>query len=90
MFKPLSRSNIITASEISQYVYCPVSWHLQRSGASPESAGLERGVAEHERAGGRLRLVARRERASSILRRAAFLLAFAALILLGWILWTHS
>ena len=55
-----------------------------------DSPGLERGVAEHERAGGCLRLAARRERASRMLFRAGLLLAFAALILLGWIIWTHS
>jgi len=88
MPKPLSRSNIITASEIGQYAYCPVSWYLKRSGAPMESPGLVRGIAEHERAGGRLRLVARRERASSLLRRIAFLFSFAALVFLGLILWT--
>ena len=87
MAKPKA-GRIITASEISQYVYCPVSWHLKRSGAPMKSAGLERGEAEHERAGGCLRLAARRERTASLLRMAGLLLAFAALILLGWILWT--
>ncbi|HPA98090.1 MAG: hypothetical protein GX463_02880 [Methanothrix sp.] len=90
MLKPRSGRNIITASEISQYVYCPVSWHLKRSGVPMDSPGLERGVAEHERAGGCLRLAARRERTASLLRMAGLLLAFAALILLGWILWTSS
>ena len=52
------------------------------------STGLERGAAEHERAGGCLRLAARRERTASLLRMVGLLLAFAALILLGWILWT--
>lgn len=90
MPKPRSGKNTITASEISQYVYCPVSWHLKRSGVPMESPGLERGAAEHERTGGCLRLVARRKSASSMLSRAGLLLAFAALILLGWIIWTHS
>jgi hypothetical protein len=87
MAKPKAGS-IITASEISQYVYCPVSWHLKRSGAPMVSPGLEQGAAEHERAGGCLRLAARRERTASLLRMVGLLLAFAALILFGWILWT--
>ncbi|MBP7070070.1 MAG: hypothetical protein KBA97_03250 [Methanothrix sp.] len=87
MPKPRSGRNIISASEISQYVYCPISWHLKRSGVPMDSPGLERGVAEHERAGGCLRLAARRERTASLLRMVALLLAFAALILLGWVLW---
>lgn len=88
MSKPNSGSETITASEIGQYVYCPVSWYLKRSGAPMESPGLVRGIAEHERAGGRLRLVARRERASSLLRSIALLFSFAALVFLGLILWT--
>lgn len=87
MPKPDSLSNTITASEISLYAYCPVSWRLNRSGMPMQSPRLVRGVAEHERAGGRLRLIVLRERASGIFRRMASLLAFAALILLGWILW---
>jgi hypothetical protein len=87
MAKPKA-GRIITASEISQYVYCPVSWHLKRSGAPMVSPGLERGAAEHERAGGCLRHAACRERTASLLRMAGLLLAFTALILLGWILWT--
>jgi hypothetical protein len=87
MQEPKAGRDNITAFEISQYVYCPVSWHLKRSGARMESPRLVRGVAEHERAGGRLRLVARWEKASGIFRRIASLLAFASLILLGWILW---
>jgi CRISPR/Cas system-associated exonuclease Cas4 (RecB family) len=87
MPKPKAGSYTITASEISQYAYCPVSWYLKRSGAPLESPGLVRGIAEHERAGSRLRLVARRERASGIFHRIASLLAFISLILLGWILW---
>ena len=89
MPKQESRSDTITASEISQYAYCPVSWRLKRSGAPMESPRLVCGVAEHERVGGRLRLIVRREKASGIFRRMASLLAFAALILLGWILWMN-
>ena len=88
MLKPRSGRNTITASEISQYVYCPVSWHLKRSGVPMDSPGLERGVEEHERAGLCLRLAVRRERTASLLRMVGLLLAFAALILLRWILWT--
>ncbi len=87
MPKPQSRSDTITASEISQYAYCPVSWRLKRSGAPMHSQALHRGIVEHERAGGRLRLIVRREKASGVFRRIASLLAFASLILLGWILW---
>ena len=52
-----------------------------------DSPGLERGVEEHERAGLCLRLAVRRERTASLLRMVGLLLAFAALILLGWVLW---
>jgi hypothetical protein len=81
--------NVITASEISQYAYCPVSWHLLRSGVAMQSDGLSRGIAEHQRAGGRLRLIAQRDRAASRFGLIALLSASAAALLLGWILWTR-
>ncbi|MDD4093548.1 MAG: hypothetical protein PHF94_02910 [Methanothrix sp.] len=89
MLKRKSGSRTITASEISQYVYCPVSWYLKRSGVQPYSAGLKRGRDEHERAGGRLTVLKKREAAASVFRWMGSLLALAAILLLGWFLRIH-
>ena len=47
----LNNSDIIRASEIGQYHYCPVSWYLQRCGYRPKSQYLEIGKKKHEELG---------------------------------------
>ncbi|MFA6226820.1 MAG: hypothetical protein WC620_11785 [Methanoregula sp.] len=89
MLKRSSGSKPISASEISQYVYCPVSWYLKRSGVQPQSGGLKRGIVEHEKAGGRLILLEKRDRAAGIFRLLGYFSAVIAILLLGWILWTY-
>jgi len=43
----LKRNDVINASEISQYIYCSIAWHLQRCGHEPESPLLEVGKKAH-------------------------------------------
>ena len=43
----LKRSDIISASEIGQYIYCSIAWHLQRCGHEPISPLLEVGKKAH-------------------------------------------
>jgi len=43
----LKRSDIISASEIGQYMYCSIAWHLQRCGHEPISPLLEVGKKTH-------------------------------------------
>jgi len=43
----LNNSEIIRASEIGQYYYCPVSWYLQKCGYKPKSHNLEIGTKKH-------------------------------------------
>ena len=47
----LNNSDIISASELGQYHYCPVSWYLQRCGYKPKSKYLETGKKKHEELG---------------------------------------
>jgi hypothetical protein len=89
MLKRKNENKAISASEISQYVYCPVSWYLKRSGVPPHSSSLKRGIEEHEKAGGRLNLLERRERAAGVFRFLGYLSALAAILLMGWVLWTY-
>jgi hypothetical protein len=44
---PLKREDVITASEIGQFVYCSMSWYLQRHGFKPLSSSLEVGEKAH-------------------------------------------
>lgn len=88
MLRRKSGSKTISASEISQYVYCPVSWYLKRSGEEPYSAGLKRGRKEHEKAGGRLAILEKREAAAGTFQKLGYLFGLAAVLLLGWFVWT--
>jgi len=89
MLKRKNGSKAISASEISQYVYCPVSWHMKRSGVQPHSGGLKRGIDEHKRAGSRLTLLERREKAAGTFRFLGYFSAVVAILLAGLILWTY-
>jgi CRISPR/Cas system-associated exonuclease Cas4 (RecB family) len=89
MLKRKKGSKAITASEISQYVYCPVSWYMKRSGAKPYSGGLKKGIDEHKKAGNRLALLERREKSVGIFRLLGYLSAIVAILLAGLILWTY-
>ncbi len=73
---PFKPEDVISASDISQWVYCHRAWHLARLGAENENQqALARGVRLHERHG---RSIA----ASEALRRIAlFLMLFAGVLL---------
>jgi hypothetical protein len=45
--KTRKRNDIISASEIGQYVYCSIAWKLQRNGYIPKSPFLEIGRKAH-------------------------------------------
>ncbi len=79
-----AKGDVITASEISQYIYCPVAWYLKRSGCSPQSPGLERGIDKHIEVGKKLSLVQKQERSVQMLRRLEYLMIFTAFVLMGW------
>ena len=86
MAKRTNKSEVIAASEISQYVYCPVSWYLKRMGASPRSPYLERGIREHIGAGKRLSLLQKKDSASRAFRFLEYSSALFAILLIGWFL----
>lgn len=43
----LKKNSVITASEIGQYVYCSISWYLQRQGYEPVTPLLDVGTKAH-------------------------------------------
>jgi hypothetical protein len=49
-----NRSNVLSASEIGQYIYCSYAWKLRRMGYTPESPSLEPGTQVHIDFGNRL------------------------------------
>lgn len=86
MIRRPNRSEVIAASEISQYVYCPVSWYLKQAGAPPRSPNLARGIREHIGAGKRLSLLQKRENSSRIFRVLEYFSVLVAILLVGWLL----
>jgi hypothetical protein len=47
----INNSNFISASEIGQYQYCPISWKLQRIGYKPNSIYIKKGEKNHIKQG---------------------------------------
>ena len=88
MHKDLKDSDIVTASEIAQYAYCPFSWYLKRCGCKPQSPGLENGLKRHSELGEKISQVTTEERASRHLGWLGYLALAAAFLLLLWrLLW---
>jgi len=53
--RPFSNtSDVLSASEIGQYVFCSNAWRLRRMGYEPESPFLEQGMKVHAALGDQL------------------------------------
>ena len=68
MVKPRIQNNVLTASEIGQYVYCSVSWYLQKCGYKPESIKLDVGLKKHKKMGNFLKYTEVNKRRLNILK----------------------
>jgi len=76
---------IIKASEIGQFIYCPVAWHLQRQGYKGESPALDRGLEEHSDMGGEIDTVTKEEKKERVgLFVGIVLILIAGLVFLLW------
>jgi len=61
---PSNRSDVLSASEIGQYIYCSYAWMLRRMGYGPESPSLEPGTKAHAALGDKLDALESRARIS--------------------------
>jgi hypothetical protein len=87
MDKRSNSNDVITASEIAQYAYCPISWYLKRSGCKPNTPGMIAGIEKHAKVGEKITLVQRKEKASRHFGLLGFLAIILALIVLArWLL----
>jgi len=84
MDKRANNSDVITASEIAQYAYCPISWYLKRSGCKPNTPGMVVGLKKHAKVGEEISLVHRKEMASRHFGWLGFLAFIVALLVLAW------
>ena len=74
--------NIISASEIGQYQYCPISWKLQRSGYKPNSIYLEKGEKNHIKQGKIIKKIDKINKKSKILNLIGYFLTLIAIIII--------
>lgn len=84
MDKHPNNSNVITASEIAQYTYCPISWYMKRCGCQPTTQGMIDGLEKHAHVGEKISLVQNKEKSSRYLRLLGYLALVAALLVLAW------
>ena len=80
---------MITASEISQYAFCPVSWQVARAGITSRSPRLVQGKKAHQKMGKELSNLQKKEAASRTFRILGHLSVLGALLLLGWLLFNQ-
>jgi hypothetical protein len=87
MDKSRKNSDVITASEIAQYAYCPISWYLKRSGCQPNTPGMVAGMKKHARVGEKITLVQHKEMASRHFGLLGFIAFIVALLVTArWLL----
>jgi len=83
----LSNKAILKASEVEQFSYCSVAWHLERQGYKPESSALQRGLEEHADLGGKIDSLSEVERTSKRISYIGYaLLLLAISVLIWWLL----
>ena len=76
------RDDVISASEIGQYHFCPRAWYLQRCGHQPKSKSLEIGKDKHIELGKVMYYAQKNAKKSKILAYSGYFLLFITLILL--------
>jgi hypothetical protein len=80
--KQKSHILMITASEISQYLYCPFSWLLQKSGYKPESSAIRSGEIKHNIIGNTITEINKKKVRSLFYRCVGSLLLFLGIVLI--------
>jgi len=84
--KEQSRRLILKASEIGQFIYCPVAWHLQKQGYKVESPVLDKGLEEHLDLGGQIDTLTEEEKKSRVMLLVGLgLIVISILIFVGWL-----
>jgi len=77
-----SATDVLSASEIGQYLYCSRAWQLHRMGYKPESPFLEPGKQAHVALGNQLDSLETRLRSSRWYAAIGLALLFLSILLL--------
>lgn len=72
----------ISASEIGQFHFCPISWYLQKQGFVPASSLLKRGKKTHQYLGSILLKTEKTKKRIILLRLLGLVFLFIAIIIL--------
>ena len=75
-------SDVISASEIGQYYYCPVAWYLQKCGYEPQSPNLEIGINKHAKHGDMIACVQASAKKSKVLAASGYMLLIVTVLIL--------
>jgi hypothetical protein len=77
---------VLKASEVGQFAYCSVAWHLARQGYKPESSALalKKGLKEHTDLGIKIESLPEAERTSKRLSYVGYALLLVAVIVFIW------
>ena len=75
-------SDLISASEIGQYHYCPVAWYLQKCGYEPQSPLLEICIEKHVKHGNIIDRVQVSAKKSKVLAAAGYMLLIVAVLII--------
>ena len=78
----IDRNNVISASEIGQYYYCSIAWHLQKQGFKPDSELLETGQKKHDKLGYLINNIERKMVKSRILALIGYIVLFVSILIL--------
>lgn len=74
------KKQMISASEIGQFHFCPISWYLQKQGFAPASSLLTKGKKTHQYLGSILVKTEKTKKKIVILRLIGFVLLLIAII----------
>ena len=74
-------SDVISASEIGQYYYCPVAWYLQKCGYESKSPFLEIGIKKHVKHGDVIDYTQNNVKKSKFLATAGYILLIIVVII---------
>jgi hypothetical protein len=78
----LSKSDIITASEIGQYQFCSISWKLHKCGYKPNAINLKKGKKIHNSHGRLMDNIKEISRNSEILKIIGYFLFFIGIFIM--------
>ena len=77
-----NQNDVISASEIGQYLFCNVAWFLKKCGYKPESQLLEKGENKHIELGKIIDYSHINTKKSRIISRVGYTLLFIALFII--------